>query len=85
MHTFDGAKVGEETAKGVTFAEEAIELSQSQIEEHSNRRWGFGLATVFISILVVALFLRLRDIERGNQAAARVPGSHTYTESQGGS
>jgi len=85
VHTFDDAKVGEETAKGVTFAEEAIELSQSQIEEHSNRRWGFGLATVFISILVVALFLRLRDIERGNQTAARVPGSHTYKESQGGS
>ena len=80
VHTFDPAKVGEETAKGVVNAVAAIELSQSQIEEHSKRRWGFGLATVFISILVVALFLKLRDIERGRNAAS-IPGSHIDMES----
>jgi len=80
VHTFDPAMVGEETAKGVVHAVAAIELSQSQIEEHSKRRWGFGLATVFISILVVALFLKLRDIERGRNAGS-IPGSHIDMES----
>ena len=84
VHTFEPAKVGEETAKGVEQAEAAIELSQSQIEEHSTRRRGFGLATVFISILVVALFLKLRDIERAKKAA-NIPGVTHVQESEGGS
>jgi hypothetical protein len=69
VHTFEPQRVEEETEKGVEKAVAAIELSQSQIEEHSTRRWGFGLATVFITILVVALFMKLRDIERGAKAA----------------
>lgn len=84
VHTFDPAKVGEETSKGVDRAEAAIELSQSQIEEHSTRRWGLGLTTVFISILVIALFLKLRDIERGKKAA-NSPEVTQVQESKGGS
>ncbi|UCH85090.1 MAG: cytochrome c3 family protein [Candidatus Latescibacterota bacterium] len=63
VHTFDPEKVGEMTTGGVAKARTALELAVEQVEEYDFRRRGFGLATIFITILIVALFLRIRQME----------------------
>jgi len=63
VHTFDPEKVGEMTAGGVAKARTALELAVEQVEEYDFRRRGFGLATIFITVLIVALYLTIRQME----------------------
>jgi len=44
-------------------ARQALELSASEVKEYRFRRQGFGLATILITILVVALYLKIRQME----------------------
>jgi hypothetical protein len=64
VHTFDIQKVKEKTEPGIQKATEAIVLAKNEIHEYSVRRRGFGVATIFITILVIALFFRIRDIDK---------------------
>lgn len=70
VHGFEVAMVREETEEGIAKAEEAIVLAHAQIKDHSSRRWGFAIASFFATLLVVALYLKLRDIERSNLTAS---------------
>ncbi len=63
VHTFDAGRVGEKTKEGVTKATEAYRLGIGQIREFGIRRLGFGLATALITLLIVALYLKIRQIE----------------------
>jgi hypothetical protein len=63
VHGFETALVRNETNEGIAKAEEAIAIAGIQIKEHANRRWGFAIAAFFATILLVALYLKLRDIE----------------------
>lgn len=63
VHTFDPARVGEKTKEGVGKASEAYQLAAGQIKEFGIRRRGFGMATVFITLLIVALYLKIRQME----------------------
>lgn len=65
VHTFDPEKVAVKTSDGTKKAEEAITMSNAAIEDYYFRRRGFGLATGFITLLVIALFLKIRQMERG--------------------
>jgi hypothetical protein len=64
VHTFDPEMVGPKTREGVWKAREALSIAEAQIEDYHVRRRGFGLATLFITLLVIALFLRIRQMER---------------------
>ena len=64
VHTFDPARVGEKTKEGMERASKANELAIGQVREYGIRRLGFGMATVFITLLVVALYLKIRQMER---------------------
>jgi predicted CXXCH cytochrome family protein len=64
VHSFDASVLTEKTDEGVTKAKEAIELAGQQIEEHRTRRLGFAVAAFFATLLLIALYLKLRDIER---------------------
>ncbi len=63
VHTFDPEKTGEVTTAGLESARNAMSLANSEIEAFSFRRMGFGIATLFITVLTVALFFKIRDIE----------------------
>jgi DNA-directed RNA polymerase subunit M/transcription elongation factor TFIIS len=63
VHTFDPKKVGEKTEEGVALAKEASALAAAQVKDHRVRRNGLGMATLFITILVVALFLKIRELD----------------------
>ena len=63
VHTFDADKVAEKTVAGVDLARNALNLAQTEIDEYGTRRRGFGYATLFITILAIALFFKIRDME----------------------
>jgi hypothetical protein len=65
VHTFDPEKVGPKTDEGVEKVEAALALADDAVKEYYFRRRGFGLATLFITLLVVALALKIRQMERG--------------------
>ncbi|MEE9117162.1 MAG: cytochrome c3 family protein [Calditrichia bacterium] len=64
VHTFDPDRVGEKTEGGVQKAKAAIQLAKQEISDYNIRRRGFGIATIFITLLVVALFFKIREIEK---------------------
>jgi hypothetical protein len=66
VHTFDPKKVGPKTDEGVQKVETALTMADETIKDFHFRRRGFGLATAFITLLVVALALKIRQMERGN-------------------
>jgi hypothetical protein len=64
VHTFDPEKVGPKSREGIQKAGEALVVAAAQIDDHHVRRRGFGMATLFITVLVIALFLKIRQMER---------------------
>jgi predicted CXXCH cytochrome family protein len=64
VHTFSAERVAEKTGEGIEKARQALEMAREEIKENQVRRLGFGVATLFITVLVVALFFKVRDIEK---------------------
>jgi len=64
VHTFDPDKVGEKTEASSSNSKAAISLADKEVEDYYVRRRGFGIATIFITIVVVALFVKIRDLEK---------------------
>jgi hypothetical protein len=64
VHTFDPRKVGPKTDEGVEKVEAALTMADESIKDFYFRRRGFGLATLCITLLVVALALKIREMER---------------------
>jgi len=66
VHTFDPEKVKSKTTEGITKASEAINLAAKTVKDYYFRRMGFGVATFIITILVIALFFKIREIEKSD-------------------
>jgi predicted CXXCH cytochrome family protein len=64
VHTFDPGEIEPKTGEGTKKVEEALSLAEESIKEFYFRRRGFGLATIFITLLVVALIFKVRHMER---------------------
>ena len=67
VHTFDTSRVQERTNEGERIINEAITLADKEVDEFYSRRNGFAIATVVFLFFAVALFLKIRDIEKKNQ------------------
>jgi hypothetical protein len=63
VHTFDPARVKATTDEGTRKATEALTAAAEQVRDFHARRRGFGMATLFTTVLVIALFLRIRQME----------------------
>ncbi|HET6349937.1 MAG TPA: cytochrome c3 family protein [Candidatus Krumholzibacteria bacterium] len=63
VHTFDAPKVAARTDEGMVKAQEASVMADHQVKEYHVRRRGFGMATLFTTILAIALFFRIRQME----------------------
>ncbi len=63
VHTFDPVKVQPKTDEGRAKAETAIELADETIKDYYVRRRGLLFATLFITLLVVALIFKIRQME----------------------
>lgn len=67
VHTFDTNKVKAKTDEGEKIIHNAITLADNEIEEFYSRRNGFAIATVVFLFFAVALFLKIKDIEKKKQ------------------
>jgi hypothetical protein len=63
VHTFDPEKVSPKAVEGAEKVETALTMADEAIKEFYFRRRGFGLATLFITLLAVALFFKIRQME----------------------
>ncbi|MCK6619772.1 MAG: cytochrome c3 family protein [Calditrichaceae bacterium] len=64
VHTFDPVQVSGKTDEGIQKAREAHALALREIKDSKIRRMGFGVAALFATMLAVALFFKIREIER---------------------
>ncbi len=64
VHTFDPSKVAAKAGEGIKKTNEAIVLEKQEVKDYHTRRRGFGIATLFITVLAVALFFKIRDMEK---------------------
>jgi hypothetical protein len=63
VHTFDPRLVGPETDLGLAKAREAMVMAAQLEHESMTRRRGFGMATIFITVLVIALVFKIRELD----------------------
>jgi len=64
VHTFDSLKVKKKTDASISKSVAAITLAKSEIKESKFRRLGFGVATIFITLLIILLFIKIRQMEK---------------------
>jgi hypothetical protein len=61
VHSFDTTKIREKSQEGVNASLEALNFANKEIEEYFSRRFGFGLATLTLLLLAIALFFKIRS------------------------
>lgn len=64
IHTFNAQKVKESVEKGLEITGKALEMGRKGLADFEFRKWGWGISTVIITLLIIALWLKLRQIER---------------------
>jgi len=64
VHTFDSVQVNKKIKEGLDKTNTAILEAKAQIEDYYFRRRGFGAATFIITLLIAALFLKIREIDQ---------------------
>ncbi len=67
VHTFSSDKVGKETNKGIKITKKAIILEEEAIHASFVRRNGFLIAILFITIIIIALYLRIREMDKNKK------------------
>lgn len=64
VHTFDPEKVKEKTTEGKKYGEEAIAKANAEISEYYTRRNGFAAATLLITLFIIGLYLKIKDMSK---------------------
>ena len=64
VHTFDPQQVREKSDVALKNSRDAIQLGIKELDDYDKRRMGLGVATLFITVLSIALFFKIRDIEQ---------------------
>jgi Cytochrome c3 len=64
VHTFNPKQVKEKTDQSIEYSEKASSLGTIEIENYSTRRLGLGIATLFITILVISLIFKIKEIDK---------------------
>lgn len=62
VHTFDTAKVFVKANEGILASYNAFELANNEINEHSNRRVGFGISIFILIILAGSLYWKIKGL-----------------------
>ncbi len=64
VHTFTPVMVKEKTDEAVKNAQAAIALGKKELDDYSYRRFGLGISTLIITLLVIVLFFKIKSIEK---------------------
>lgn len=67
LHTANLDELKKELQPGIDLAKETTSAGKAAIDEYSFRRKGLGISTLFITLLAVALYMKIRQIERRQQ------------------
>ncbi|RMG29062.1 MAG: hypothetical protein D6732_17925 [Methanobacteriota archaeon] len=67
VHTFDPKKVKAKTDEGLKKSQAALEMAIQEIHDYAVRRRGFGVASLFMTMLVIALYLKIKEMEKKEQ------------------
>jgi predicted CXXCH cytochrome family protein len=65
IHSFHVDPVRAEIAAGLEITSRAESRGREALAEHSFRRWGLGLSSVVIVLLIIGLLLKIRELEGG--------------------
>ncbi len=63
-HTANLDEFKQEINPGYEIIDMVIKAGTDTINEYYFRRWGLGVSTLFITILIIALYLKIKQIER---------------------
>ena len=69
VHTFSSKKVGKETDKGMKIVKKAIAMEDEAIHASFVRRNGFLIAILFITIIIIALYLRIKEMDKAKSSS----------------
>jgi len=64
VHTFDPLQVKQKTDESIEKSRAATEIGKIEIANYGTRRMGLGIATIFITILVISLIFKIREIDK---------------------
>jgi predicted CXXCH cytochrome family protein len=63
IHSFHVGSVRDQVAAGLEITSRAEARGREALEEHSFRRWGLGLSSAIIVLLIIGLLLKIRELE----------------------
>ena len=72
VHTVDINHVKETVQGGLVFARKALTLGQAAWSDFEYRKRGLGIATIFITVLIIASWLKVRRIEKDQGGSTAV-------------
>lgn len=64
VHTFNSEKVAKFTNKGIKTVKSVIAKEDEEINEFYVRRYGFLIAVVFITVIIIALYLKNKELDK---------------------
>jgi hypothetical protein len=67
VHYSDMNKFRENINEGFKLTNNAKVVGNEAVEDYYFRRWGLGVSTFFITLLVVVLYLKLKKIEKSQK------------------
>jgi predicted CXXCH cytochrome family protein len=62
IHNFNPKEIRKKTEEGKEKANAAIVQADAEIKDYYSRRRGYGVATIIITILVIALYFKIREM-----------------------
>jgi hypothetical protein len=80
IHAFSVEVVQDEVGAGFAITERATQRGEEALDEHRFRRVGLGISTAIIMLLIVALLLKIREMEAGSVATRAPSGYGTGSE-----
>jgi len=67
VHTFSATAVKSETDRGMTIAEKSYRMGQDALADLQFRRKGLGASLLIILVALVAVYLKIQQIERAEK------------------
>ena len=66
VHSFDDSEVLAAAEPGLKLASEVIAGAYKVLKSHTERRWWLGGATLILLLLILGVYLKLREVESSN-------------------
>ena len=67
VHTFSATEVKRETDRGMTIAEQGYRMGQDALADLQFRRKGLGASLLVILVALVAVYLKIQQIEQADK------------------